>query len=487
MSISRSTCIPLLVALLLVGVLLAGCAALPIQPPTGTVPESAATSTEEPSEEPAATEAAAEETSAAAPAVAGAPGTEEEYNGMTVGFTAEGYPYRGSLSAPVVVNEFSDFECPFCARYFVQTEPSINEAYVKPGTLLVIFRDLPLAELHPNAPAAHEAAQCAGEQGAALFWAMHDQLFRTQTVWSNLGDPSSELANLAEVIGADMTAYNNCVAGDEMAALVQARLNEGLALGFNGTPSFLFTSAGAPEGFPLVGAQPFGVFAETIDAIAAGEVPPSAQQQQQQQGDSAGIPAWASPEGKAVDPNNPGFTMYGDQTRGSADAPLVIVEFSDFQCPYCLQYHEATEPTLLEQYVDTGLVRFVYKHFPLSIHPQAPAAGIAAECASDQGMFWEMNDMLFGNVDAWSISDPAQVLTDMAGELGLDTDAFAACLQDPDMAARVSADLADGSQFVQGTPTFIMLWGNGGQIIPGALPLETFTQEIDRILAEIGG
>lgn len=462
----------LFIGLLLLALLAAGCTALPIQPASGTVPDE--------------TTSAAVEDEASSSVAAEVPSSTETYDGMPVGFTAEGYAYRGNPNAPITMYEFSDFECPYCSRYFVQTEPAINEAYVKTGQVLVVYRDLPLADLHPNSVAAHEASLCVADQGAALYWDMYSELFRTQTVWSNLTDPTSELAKLAEGVGADMTAYNNCVAGGEREADVQARVNEGLALGFNGTPTFLITSADFPEGFSLVGAQPFDVFAETIDAIAAGEEPPIAAEQAAAQNQDSGIPAWASPEGKAVDANNPGFTVFGDQTRGAPDAPIVIVEFSDFQCPYCLRHHVETQPILDEQYVDTGKVRFVYKHFPLSIHPQATAAGVAAECASDQGAFWEMSDLLFDTVEEWSISDPSPVFVDLANQLDLDVDAFSACLADPEVAARVSADMSDGSQYVTGTPSFIILYGQGGQIVPGALPVETFSELLDGILGELG-
>lgn len=481
--ISRRSSYPI-VGLLLLALLAAGCSALPIRTPGGTVPVSTDTPTEEvATEEPSTEESASGGVSAAeGPVVTGV----EEYNGMTVGFTAEGLPFRGDPNAPVIMNEFSDYQCPYCARHFVQTEPAINESLVKTGELMVVFRDLPLVDLHPNAPAAHEAALCVADQGAALFWAMHDQIFRTQTVWSNLSDPTAELANLAGVAGADLDAYNNCMAGNEREADVQARLNEGLALGFNGTPSFMLTAAGASESYSLVGAQPYDVFAQNISALAAGEVPPIAAEQEAAAAQT-GIPAWAAPEGNAVDPNNPGFTLFGDQTRGNADAPVVIVEFSDFQCPYCARHHVDTQPVLDEQFVDTGKVRFVYKHFPLPNHPQAPAAGIAAECASDQGAFWEMYDLLFATIDTWSVSDPSPALIDLADQLELDTDAFAACLEDEAVAARIAADMSDGAQYVQGTPTFIILYGQGGQIIPGALPAETFVEELNRILGEIGG
>jgi protein-disulfide isomerase len=139
-----------------------------------------------------------------------------------------------------------------------------------------------------------------------------------------------------------------------------------------------------------------------------------------------------------------------------------------------------------EQYVESGKVLWVFKHFPLNIHPQAPAAGVAAECAAEQGMFWEMNDALFGDVEAWSIEEPAPIFEELAAGLGLDGAAFATCLADPAMLERVNADMAEGQQFVQGTPTFIIVRGNQGSIIPGALPAPTFSEVLDEELAEAG-
>ena len=87
--------------------------------------------------------------------------------------------------------------------------------------------------------------------------------------------------------------------------------------------------------------------------------------------------------------------MAGDEYRGNTDAKVTVIEFSDFQCPFCKQHVEETQPALDEEFVDSGKVMWVFKHFPLSIHPQAPAAGAAAECAADQGKFWEMHELLF--------------------------------------------------------------------------------------------
>jgi protein-disulfide isomerase len=177
--------------------------------------------------------------------------------------------------------------------------------------------------------------------------------------------------------------------------------------------------------------------------------------------------------------------MAGDWYRGDPDAKVVVVEFSDFQCPFCRKHVDETQPALDEQFVDTGEVMWIFKHFPLQIHPQAPAAGAAAECAGDQGKFWEMHELLFANVDAWSINDPSAVFTDLAGQLELDVDAFNACMDDPAALERVRSDMDEGAPFVQGTPTFIVLFNEEGRIIPGALPLETFSQALQEIIDQV--
>lgn len=434
-----------------------------------------------------AAEAAADAEATASPAVAAAAAASEvtgDWNGIPVGFTADGFPFRGDPDAPITMVEFSDFECPFCARYFVQTEPAINESYVKTGQVRVIFRDFPLEELHPNAPAAHRASLCVAEQGAAQYWEMHAKLFQTQTEWSNSLDPLPVFARLAEEAGADPAAYEACMAEAETTKqpLIDAGLADGQAEGISGTPSFVFTGA---EGIPylLVGAQPYDQFALYIESMLIGDKPPVPEEEAAAEAPSE-IPFWATPAGWAPDPERPGFNMAGDQYRGDPEAQITVIEFSDFQCPYCQQHVLETQGALDEQYVDSGQVLWVFKHFPLSIHPQAPAAGAAAECAADQGKFWEMHAALFADQERWSVADPAPVFAELAGEVGLDTDAFSACLEAGEAAARVDSDMNEGAPFVQGTPTFIVLYNGQGQIIPGALPLETFQEVLDEVVAQ---
>jgi protein-disulfide isomerase len=164
----------------------------------------------------------------------------------------------------------------------------------------------------------------------------------------------------------------------------------------------------------------------------------------------------------------------GAPVRGVADAPVTIVEFSDFECPFCKQ----TRPTLkqlLERY--PGKVRLVYRDFPLdSIHPQARRAAEAARCAHDQGKFWEYHDVLFTQSPQLAIED----LRRYAGQVGLDVAKFESCLAAGVHKAAVQRDLDEGNRLgITGTPAFFI----NGRALTGAQPLESFTRLIDQELA----
>ena len=420
----------------------------------------------------------------AAVAKAEVPAPTGTYKDLPVGFTAEGYPYRGSPNAPITMYEYSDYQCPFCSRYFVQTEPVIDESYVRTGKVRVIFRDMPLVSLHPNAPAAALAANCIMDEGAERFWQMHAKLFQTQSEWADLPNTSEYFAKLVADIGGDGTKYAACIASGSKQAQVDAALQEASDHGFNGTPSFNVTREATGEAFPLVGAQPFDQFASLIDTLVAGGTPQTAQADPATQGNSGSgaIPFWATADGLKPDDAHPGLDMAGDFIRGNPAAKVIVIEFSDFQCPYCRSFKTNTEPTLDSTFVETDKVLWVFKHFPLNIHPQAEPAGVAAECAAEQGKFWEMNDLLFSTVDQWSLSEPNPVFSELAKQLGLDTTQFTTCLTAGDALKRVQSDMTDGAPFVQGTPTFILLTPAGGQIIPGALPVDRFVTVIQQAL-----
>ena len=405
----------------------------------------------------------------------------ETYLDIPVGLTASGLPYRGDPDAPIILVEFSDYQCPFCGRHFVQTEPALTEKYVRDGQVRAVFSDFPLEQLHPNAPSAHEAGLCVLAQGAVEnYWKMHGELFRSADEWGTAPDPFEVYARLAEESGADADLFAECMDNGDQSAVVQELVDNAMQQGFGGTPSFQLIRVEDGVVSQLVGAQPFDQFEAQIDLLLSGETP---QAPEQQAAGEAEIPVWATAEGWAPDPDRPGYNMAGDQYVGSLDAPITIVEFSDMQCPFCKRHAEETRPALDEAYVDTGKVLWVFKHFPLDIHPQAPAAGAAVECAAEQGQFSEMMDQLFEKQSDWSVADPNPVFLDIAAELGLDTDDFSSCLADPEIAERVASDLMEGAPFVRGTPTFIILNDGQGSIVPGALPVDSFVSVLDEILA----
>jgi protein-disulfide isomerase len=168
---------------------------------------------------------------------------------------------------------------------------------------------------------------------------------------------------------------------------------------------------------------------------------------------------------------------------GDPDAPVTIVEYSDYQCPFCAQYTSDTWSRLKAEFVDSGRVKYVFKDFPLTnIHPQAPKAHEAARCAGEQGAYWEMHDLLFVGQAEWAVyPDHLTVFKRYAAGLELDTAAFDACLDSGSWAEAMNADLAEGARLgVRGTPSFFV----DGYPLVGAQPYETFQYAIE--LAEQG-
>jgi protein-disulfide isomerase len=163
-----------------------------------------------------------------------------------------------------------------------------------------------------------------------------------------------------------------------------------------------------------------------------------------------------------------------DPSIGAASAPVTIVEFSDFQCPFC----QRVAPTLKQVQQTYGdKVRLVWKDFPLTqIHPQAFKAGEAAHCAGDQKKFWEYHDRLFANQDALEPTD----LKKHAADLGLDAASFGACLDSSKYGERVRNGVAEGSRLgVDSTPTLYI----NGRVLSGAQPYETIAAVIDEELS----
>ncbi len=165
-----------------------------------------------------------------------------------------------------------------------------------------------------------------------------------------------------------------------------------------------------------------------------------------------------------------------DKVKGDADAPVTIVEFSDFQCPFCGNFYNKTLGLIEDEYVKTGKVKIIFRDFPLSFHPEAQPAAEAAECASEQGKFWEFHDKVFSSQATMGAASYKQ----WAADLGLNTKQFNDCVDSNKYRSEVLADFADGQAAgVSGTPTFFI----NGQKIVGAQPFSVFKQVIDAELA----
>jgi len=172
---------------------------------------------------------------------------------------------KGSPDASIVLVEFSDFECPFCAQHFRATYPQVIEKFVDTGQVSYVFKNLPLQTLHPRAIAAAEAAQCAGEQ--KKFWQMHDKLFENQKTLSE-----ANIRSHAQQIGLNVQEYDECIAEGVVASRVNEDLAEAKQLGLTGTPSFLLGKrAGAKVMFThkITGAQQFHVFEAALRSLQA--------------------------------------------------------------------------------------------------------------------------------------------------------------------------------------------------------------------------
>ncbi len=185
-------------------------------------------------------------------------------------------------------------------------------------------------------------------------------------------------------------------------------------------------------------------------------------------------------EGEQVPtPAAPAVVIEEMNVLGSPDAPVTIEEFTDFQCPYCRLYALQTLPLIKEAYIETGLVRYIAKDFPLPTHPNATVAAETARCAGAQGAFWPMRDLLFDLQGQWSPLGSEQVVDTFVGyaeDLALDSAALHQCLDSGEFGDLVRLDTWEGEQAgVQGTPSFRI----NGQLISGAYPFEIFQELIE--------
>ena len=338
----------------------------------------------------------------------------------------------------VVITEYSDFQCPFCGKFYNGAYKEIKDTY---GDKVVFeFKNFPLS-FHQFAQKAAEAGECAKDQGK--FWEYHNTLFDHQDALA-----VTDLKKYAGDLGLKQTEFDSCLDSGKKDAIIKADIAQGQVAGITGTPGFII------NGQKIVGAQPFAAFKPVIDSALSGAAPV------------------AQPSAPTAPAAKVDVSADDDPVIGKADAPVIIIEFSDFQCPFCGRFYSQTLPQLKKEYIDTGKVKLVYRDFPLPMHQHAQKAAEAAGCAEEQGKFEEFHNKVFENQKALTDEN----LKAYAGDLGLDQSAFDSCLDSGKRAAEVKKDANDGKAAgVSGTPSFFI----NGQRLVGAQPFAAFKSIID--------
>ena len=180
-----------------------------------------------------------------------------------------------------------------------------------------------------------------------------------------------------------------------------------------------------------------------------------------------------------------GSTEKDDRVRGNPQAPITLLEYSDFTCGYCEKFFQETWPILFSDYVDTGKVRLVYRDFPRALSGPSVDTALAARCAGEQGQYWAMHDRLFAGGNKFS---PAQ-LRQQAEELRLNAQQFNSCFEAAHHTKDIFKDRIEGGELgARGTPFFILYATNHPQeavVLPGAFPYEAFKEEIDKLLQTV--
>lgn len=190
---------------------------------------------------------------------------QQEYQNLNL--SVDGSPFKGDKNAPITLIEFSDYQCPFCARHFRKVFPKIESDYIKTGKVKYVFRDFPIESIHREAFRAAEAANCAGEQGR--YWEMHDRLFANQNAL-RFGD----LFRHSRALGLNLANFQKCLASGKQAAEIRRDIADAERAGVRGTPIF-FLGRTQPSDSTIKalrvirGAQPYASFKESIDSLLA--------------------------------------------------------------------------------------------------------------------------------------------------------------------------------------------------------------------------
>ncbi len=377
----------------------------------------------------------------------------------------EGQPIRGNLKAPVTIIEFSDFQCPLCVKFHTDTGKRLKKEYLDTGKAKLVFRDLPLYNIHEYAMIAAKSGECARSQGK--FWEMHDYMFENQYAWQT-PDARNILKNAAREFGVDVERFDTCLDSDEALEAIGTDFYTAKSLKVGGTPTFFI------NGKKVVGYKTFEQLSELIDQGRATDIDKIKQVAAEMEGKE--LPPERSSEVQEVKVED--ISIEGQPIRGNLKAPVTIIEFSDFQCPLCVKFHTDTGKRLKKEYLDTGKAKLVFRDLPLyNIHEYAMIAAKSGECARSQGKFWEMHDYMFENQYAWQTPDARNILKNAAREFGVDVERFDTCLDSDEALEAIGTDFYTAKSLkVGGTPTFFI---NGKKVV-GYKTFEQLSELIDQ-------
>jgi protein-disulfide isomerase len=372
-------------------------------------------------------------------------------------------PIKGNPNALVTIIEFSDFQCPYCKKI----EPTLHAVMQKYGDKVrLVWKNEPLP-MHARAePAAEVAMEAKAEKGNDGFWAAHDKLFDIQP---KLDD--ADLENAAKDLGLNLDKVRDAMKTHKYKSSIDNDADLSEEFKASGTPHFFI------NGHRLVGAQPEEKFDQVIDEeikhaqelLAKGVKPADLYDALVKDGKG---PEATEKKDVAVSPNAP--------AKGNLKGPVVIQEFSDFECPYCKKVEDSVNE-VMKNYGDK--VKLVWRNFPLEFHKDAPLAAQAAmEAYKQKGPdgFWKMHDRLYGVQGADGLK--RENLEKIAGEIGLDMGKFKNALDNSTHKAEIDADTAAGKAAgVTGTPAFFI----NGYSISGAQPYPKFRKLIEKALSEV--
>ncbi len=330
----------------------------------------------------------------------------------------------------------------------MSTELQLKDQYVDSGKVRIVYKHRII--FGDDSLLAAMASEAAGEQGK--FWPYHNALMALRLPEGQQGVVTYEkLDDLARQVGLDVNRFDASLRSGKFKDIVMQDDAEGQARDVTGTPTFFVNEVNRATGAP-----PFDVFQKLIDGLLAGA-------------------QTTPPSGVVVSGTSVGFT----------NAPITVVEYSDFQCHFCQQFANAVEAQLDAAYIQTGKVRFVYKHL-IAFGDESELAAEASECAAEQNQFWPFHDALMQLQLSNSVNDlPLEKVQALAQQLGLNMTQFNASLTSGKFKAKVAQDDAEGRGLgIAGIPAFFV----DGVKAPDSVStsFDEFQKVLDAELARLG-